>query len=199
MVGTSWLSYIWKLASYVSDVTGKFEEFFSYLHDQPKDVYKVGILKKGDWISKPMERHMWNLEVISYTNHHGVVIDVENEGYPNEIVWVLHFRSNKIIKSTLNEFMLDEKILNVFEPSNPNVKELKDYSAFDGKYNIVTNNCEHVASLFILGVSESYQISVAETIAWQALYRKKESIEIDPKYKRPLKGRYYIQECKLKN
>lgn len=184
---TRWLSWLWWISSYISEVISIYEKYNEYLLSPTHTNLTPGCLKKGMWLSRSMGRSYDGIGPIPYCQHHGIVIDVENESQQDEVVHVLHFTFGKIQKTTLKVFMDNERICNVYTEFNPNVKEA-DYSSWDGKYNLVTNNCEHFSSFMINGIAHSKQVELVESIAWNTLWTREPSIP--DTFKRTLSARY---------
>lgn len=178
---SSWLLLsAWKLASIVHNVYDAYEEYYAYLTEMDFEQYDESKLRRGDWVSRSMEGGFSNTGVLIYTQHHGVVIDVNP-------VKIVHFQDNKIKESTLEQYMNGEKILNVYK-NNPLVTYTKEW---EGHYNLVTRNCEHFASLLVEGVARSRQIEVLEHLAWGALW-KAPSQEVMESLKLIPRLRFYV-------
>lgn len=188
-----YLSWLYSIVSYVRTIDIDFENYYMFLHDTPKDVYTYGKLKVGHMLSRSMTK-ITNITLFPYTQHYGFVCEIINENKPNEIIMVRHFQDNKIKKTTLEEYMLGEKILNVYQ-CNPNFIDLNNYSDWDGSYNFITKNCEHAATHFIEGVSRSIQVEVLYDLLWGALWNK--NYMPPDTFKRIPKERYYINSFVL--
>lgn len=186
---SSWVSWLWWVSKYLSEVIQTYENYNQYLTEPSHFQLVPGVLKKGMWISRSMGRSYHSLGPIPYCQHHGVVIDVENECEPNEVVWVLHFSTDVLKRSTLKEFMDIERLVNVYADMNKKIEE-PDHKSWDGKYNLITNNCEHFASFLINGFAQSKQVELVEKIAWNALWTRE--VELSDVYKRKLAGRYLV-------
>lgn len=156
---------------YIYDLYSHYTNFFEYLNEMPNVEYKDGYLRKGMWICRSMERGYWNIYPLIYTHHHGVMIDDTN---------VAHFQDNKIKVSSLKEFMNTERILNVLMYNPLFEYNEDDAKNWDGKYNLIYNNCEHYASLLIEGKSRSRQMEVLEWLAYNLPFGRKD-IPLDKK------------------
>lgn len=182
MIGSIFLFYSFlRIVHYFYDLYTYYENFFEYLNLLPNLEYNDGCLKSGMWICRSMERGYFNLHPLIYTHHHGVMIDSNN---------IIHYQDNKIKTTSIKEFMNDEKILNVMMYNPLFQYDNDEHKKWDGKYNLVTNNCEHFASLMIEGTARSRQIEVLEWLAYN-LPQGKSNIPIDKKII-PI-ARYYYQ------
>lgn len=175
------INWLWFFVKYLGNSIRSYENFYNYLLVKPELKLDKKILKKGMWLSRSLGS---SLDPIPYCQHHGVVVDVVDEQ-----VYVAHFQENQVKKETFEEFMGEETIVNIYEENNPDAK-LPDVQEYNGHYNLITNNCEHLSSFIVHGKKESKQVQVVEYIAWNGMFGK--MVEVPESYKRPLHGRFYL-------
>lgn len=165
---------LYKIAVYLYDVCSQYENFFGYLKVLPDEDYKPGCLEAGMWISRSMERGYINLQPLIYTQHHGIMINSNT---------VAHFQNNVIKLSSLKEYMGDEKIINVYKKRSNFEWTGEEPINWEGKYNLIYNNCEHFASAMIEGYPRSRQIEVLEFLIYHLIFGKgypPESLKLIP-------------------
>ena len=175
------INWLWWFVKYLGNSMRSYENFYGYLLQKPELKLDKKILKKGMWLSRSLGTQ---LDPIPYCQHHGVIVEVTDEN-----VYIAHFQENMVKKETFEEFMGNETILNIYEECNPEC-HIPDTKEFDGHYNVITNNCEHLSSFIINGKKQSKQVEVVEYIAWNGMFGS--IVQVPDTFKRPLQGRFYL-------